>query len=135
ACASTPNQCKTSTVAVATQRINVLVIGCSRRGGQGTAVKKKNTGKISARANPAPFQIYNPAIVVAATNRQIDHRMICGCQISWRAYSSRNPSTPSVPAVKNPVACRNGINSDRSAGSVAVLKYRRIPKPSASNGT
>ena len=54
ACASIPNQCKNSTVAVATQCINVLVTGCSTRGGQGAAVRKNNTGKITARANLGP---------------------------------------------------------------------------------
>src|SRR5207249_1820777 len=74
ACASIPNQCNNSVVTAATQRINVLVIGCSRRGGHGTAVRKKKTGKISARANSEPDEKRKIAMVEMAASKQMDHK-------------------------------------------------------------
>jgi len=76
------------------------------------------------------------AIVDMAASEQIDHSTICGCHISSREYSSKNASAPQISAMKNPAKLRSGkLDLDRSSEPPAVIKYRRIPKPSVSGGT
>jgi hypothetical protein len=91
--------------------INALVIGCSKRGGHGAAVKKKSTGKISARARSLPPRPPNAAIVDVTVSKQIAQRTISGCHICWREYSSRKTSPPKLRAAK--ICALAGI---RSAG-------------------
>jgi hypothetical protein len=53
-CAGVPNQCKNTVVPAATACISPAVIGCSKRGGHGTAVRKNKTGNNSASSSVFP---------------------------------------------------------------------------------
>src|SRR5439155_16473075 len=124
-----------SAVAAATQPINVLVIGCSKRGGHGTAVKKKSTGKISARARWLPPRPPNATIVDVTVSKQIAQRTISGCHICSREYSSRKTSPPKLRAAK--ICVLAGIcpaRYDHGSRARFNFQYRPKPNPRASGG-
>src|SRR4029077_574030 len=125
-------QWSNSTVAAATQLISALVTGCSKRGGHGTAVRKKSTGKISARIRLLPPNAPKAAIVDITESKQIAHRTISGCHICSREYSRRKTSPPKPKAIKVCAATGSRGKMCAAGGSRFDLQYRRNTNPKAS---